>query len=124
MHLLRWLTAMVTSGHMLTEAYNKLPIKLRYGTRPGGSFDVDVSTQLLKASTAIGEPTGFQSIMLKRSSISKAYCCLLILIVRLPRSRSTVMPSNQDTGPRYCTLNLLPKADLNPTMKLPAAVQQ
>jgi hypothetical protein len=43
---------MVLSGHVLTEAHNKLPIKLWYGTEPGGSFDVDVSTQLLKAPTA------------------------------------------------------------------------
>jgi hypothetical protein len=57
---------MVMSGRVITEAYNKLPIKLWYGTRPGGSFDVDVSTQLRKASTAIGEPMGLQSIMLKR----------------------------------------------------------
>jgi hypothetical protein len=31
---------MVMSGLVLTEAYNKLPIKLWYGTRQGGSFDV------------------------------------------------------------------------------------
>jgi hypothetical protein len=52
---------MVMSGRVLTEAYNKLPIKLWYGTRPGGNLDVDVSTQLLKASTTIGEPTSLQS---------------------------------------------------------------
>jgi hypothetical protein len=112
MNVLRWVTAMVMSSRMLTEACSKLPIKLWYGTRPGGSFDVDVSTQLLNASTAIDKPTGLQSIMLKRSIIYKTYCCCPILMMRLPRSRSTVMPSNQDNEPRPCTLNLLPKADL------------
>jgi hypothetical protein len=73
MYLLRWLTTTVMSGRVLTKVYNKLPIKLWYGTRPGGTFDVDVSTQVLKASTAIGEPTGLQSITLKRSNISKTY---------------------------------------------------
>jgi hypothetical protein len=73
MYLLRWLTTMVMSGRVLTETYSKLPIKFWHGTRPGGNFDVDVSTKLLKASTAIGEPTGLQSIMLKRSNISKTY---------------------------------------------------
>jgi hypothetical protein len=34
---------MVMSGRVLTEAYNKLPIKLLYGNKPGGGFDVDVS---------------------------------------------------------------------------------
>jgi hypothetical protein len=64
---------MVMSGRVLTEGYNKLPIKLWYGIDPGGSFDINVSTQLLKASTSIGEPTGLWSTMLKRSSISKTY---------------------------------------------------
>jgi hypothetical protein len=58
MSLLRRLAAMVMSGRVLTEAYKKLPIKLKYGTRHGGNFDVDVSTRFFKASTAIGEPTG------------------------------------------------------------------
>jgi hypothetical protein len=53
---------MVMSGRVLTEAFNMLPIKLWYGLRPRGNFDVDVSTQLLKASTAIGKPTGLQSL--------------------------------------------------------------
>jgi protoheme ferro-lyase len=47
------------SGRVLTEASNKLPVKLWQGPKLGGSFHVDVSTQLLKASTAIGEPIGF-----------------------------------------------------------------
>jgi hypothetical protein len=51
MYLLRWLIAMVMAGRVLMEAYNKLLIKLRYGTDPGGRFDVDVSIQLFKAST-------------------------------------------------------------------------
>jgi hypothetical protein len=110
---------MVMSGRLLTEAYNKLPIKLWYGTEPGVSFDVDVCIQLLKASTATGDPTALQSTMLKRSNMSKTYCSCSILMMRLPRSRSTVMPSNKDIGPKSCTLNLMPKADLNPTMKLP-----
>jgi hypothetical protein len=61
---------LVMSGCVLTEASNKLPIKLSYGSELGGSFGVDVSTKLLKASTAIGEPVGLQSTMLKRSNIS------------------------------------------------------
>jgi hypothetical protein len=73
------------SGRVLKEAYNKLPIKLWYGTNPGGSFDVDVRTQLLKASTAIvGERIGLQSTMLKRSGIPKTHCCCPILMMRLP----------------------------------------
>jgi hypothetical protein len=74
MYLLIWLTTMVMSGHVLTEASSKLPIKLWYRTNPGGNYDVDVSTQLLHASTDIGELIGLQSTMLKRSSISKTYC--------------------------------------------------
>jgi hypothetical protein len=66
---------MVMSDRVLTEAYRKLSIKRWYGTEPRGSFDVDVYRQLLKASAAIGEPTGLQSTMLKRSCISKTYCC-------------------------------------------------
>jgi hypothetical protein len=85
MYLLGWLSTMVMSGRVLTEAYNKLPVKLWYDTRPGGSFDVDVYTQLLKASTAIGGATGLQSIMtLERSSISKTYYCCPIMMMRLP----------------------------------------
>jgi hypothetical protein len=82
---------MVMSARVLTEAFSKLPIKLWYGTRPGGSSDVYVSKQLLKASTAIGELCDLHSIMLKRYNTSKTYCCYPILMMRLPRSRSTVL---------------------------------
>jgi hypothetical protein len=99
MYLLLWLTTMVISGRVLTEAYKKLPIKLWYGDEPGGSFDVDICTQLLKTSTAIGEPSGLQSTTLKRSGISKTSCCCPILMMRLPRSRSTVISfSNYDVA--------------------------